>query len=983
MFAGPQLCKSSQELSPGAHVRSRQRDIIFRRFFAVAALAIFLPFAIDARTPWTTSKFRGTPDAPPPYSVEPAFPGLRFEHAVLLVPAPGSDRLFVGEQGGMILAFANDPSVTKTDLVIDLRKHRADFSNLYGLAFHPRFAQNRQVFVCYTTKDGKPDGTRVSRFLASRADPPVIDPASETILLTFLSGGHNGGCLAFGPDGYLYISSGDAERPSPPDLLDTGQDVSDLLSSILRIDVDHDDSARKLSYRIPADNPFVNLPGARGEIWAYGFRNPWRMSFDRAKGDLWVGDVGWELWEMVDHVVKGGNYGWSVMEGRQPVRPDSRRGPTPILPPTVIHPHSEAASVTGGYVYHGTRLPDLQGMYIYGDFQSGKVWGLRFDGTKVTESRSLADTPLMLVSFGEDNAGEIYLLDYERTRQVYRLVPNASAKVNREFPRKLSESGLFASTKEHKPADGVVPYAINAAMWTDHATAERFLAIPGEGRVTETNGGLTVPNGSVLARTVSREMERGNPKTARRVETQVLHFEEKSWRPYTYIWNDEQTDAMLADPEGSIKPFTIRDKAAPGGARTVNHRIHSRAECTQCHNPWVGDKYASYGRQSASPLGFSLAQLDRDVAGTSQLARFERDGVIAGSTHHASVRLVDPYDDTADLNQRARSYLHVNCSHCHLVNAGGTATIQLGADIAPQDMRAFGARPTQGTFDIEDARIIRPGDPDGSVLLYRMAKLGGGRMPRLGSNEVDEKAVMLISRWIEQMPVGKEERAAIESLRSNPKDAIERLTATTRGAMALLRAIDRGELPEPARREAIAIAARHPKGEIRDLFERFLPESERIVRLGDSIDPKTILSLTGDAPRGRTVFQTRTGAQCKSCHKLENVGSDLGPDLAKIGAKYRRDELLTHILDPSRLIDPKYVTYVVATKDGRVLSGLLAEKTAESIMLKDARGQATRIPASDVEAMLPQARSLMPEQLLRDLTAQQAADLVEYLGTLR
>ena len=960
---------------------------------AAFALVVVHPSAIEARTPWTTSTFRGTPDAPPPYTVEPAFPRLRFEHPVLLVPAPGSDRLFVGEQGGKVLAFRNDPSATTTDLVLDLRADRAEFSNLYGLAFHPKFAQNRQLFLCYTTKDGRPDGTRVSRFLASRSDPPIVDPASETVLLTFLAGGHNGGCLAFGLDGYLYISSGDAERPSPPDLLDTGQDVSDLLSSILRIDVDHDDPARKLAYRVPPDNPFVNLPGARGEIWAYGFRNPWRMSVDRVNGDLWVGDVGWELWEMVDRVTKGGNYGWSVVEGRQPVRPDSRRGPTPILPPTMIHPHSEAASMTGGYVYHGKRLGELKGEYIYGDFQSGKVWGLRFDGAKVTESRPLADTPLMLVSFGEDNAGEIYLLDYERTRQIHRLAPNPSAKRNRDFPRRLSESGLFSSTKDQKPADGVVPYAINAALWSDHATASRFLAIPGEGRVTVgADGGFSLPNGSVLARTVSREMERGNPASARKIETQVLHLEDQSWRPYTYIWNDDQTDATLAAAEGAIKPFTIRDKAAPGGTRTVNHRIHSRAECTQCHNPWVEQKTANYGRQSASPLGFSRAQLHRDLAGKSQVARFEQDGLLPSAvTRGASVPLVDPYDDSADLNRRARSYLHVNCAHCHLQNAGGTATIQLGADVPVPEMRAFGARPTQGTFDIDDARIIRPGDPDGSVLLYRMAKLGGGRMPRLGSNEVDEKGVMLISRWIEQMPTAHdraiphaaEDRAAIESLRSNPKDAIDRLTSSTRGAMALLRAIDHRDLPEPARRAAIASAARHPKGEVRDLFERFLPESERIVRLGESIDPKSILSLTGDASRGRVLFQTHAGAQCKSCHKLENIGADLGPDLAKIGAKYRRDELLTHILDPSRLIDPKYATYVVETRDGRVLSGLLAEKTAATVVLKDARGEATRIPVSEVEAMLPQARSLMPEQLLRDLTAQQAADLVEYLGTLR
>jgi hypothetical protein len=193
-------------------------------------------------------------------------------------------------------------------------------------------------------------------------DPPRVDPASEEIIITWLAGGHNGGCLAFGPDGYLYISTGDATPPSPPDGLDAGQDMSRLLSGILRIDVDRRDGDRP--YSIPPDNPFVTLEGARPEKWAYGFRNPWKISFDRTTGDLWCGDVGWELWELVHRIERGGNYGWSIMEGPQPVKVEGRRGPTPILPPTIALPHSEAASVTGGYVYRGKKFPALAGAYV-------------------------------------------------------------------------------------------------------------------------------------------------------------------------------------------------------------------------------------------------------------------------------------------------------------------------------------------------------------------------------------------------------------------------------------------------------------------------------------------------------------------------------------------------------------------------------------------------------------------------------------------
>jgi len=228
------------------------------------------------------------------------------------------------------------------------------------LAFHPQFAKNRYVYVSIIFDGLKrrmqlPDGTRISRFKMTDTDPPRIDPKSETVLLTFMGGGHNGCDMHFGNDGFLYISSGDAASPNPPDVHDVGQNMGSLLSKILRIDVDRSENGKV--YAIPPDNPFVGLPGARPETYAYGFRNPWRMSFDRPTGDLWVGDVGWELWEMVYRVKKGGNYGWSIKEGRQDIRPNAKRGPTPILPPNLDFPHTEAASITGGYVYHGKQFP--------------------------------------------------------------------------------------------------------------------------------------------------------------------------------------------------------------------------------------------------------------------------------------------------------------------------------------------------------------------------------------------------------------------------------------------------------------------------------------------------------------------------------------------------------------------------------------------------------------------------------------------------
>ena len=288
----------------------------------------------SGRTPWTASRVVGTPDPPPPFKVVRAFPNLKFDHPLLIARYPGGNRLIVGEQSGVLYSFADDPHA-RADLFLDLPRqlqtiHRLagakEVEAVYGLAFHPDFERNRQCFVCYTLRGSDPrkpnlaDGTRVSRFRVSRTDPPRIDPSSEEVVISFLQGGHNGGDIHFGPDGMLYISTGDAANPNPPDPLNTGQDISDLLSSILRIDVDRKDQGK--AYAVPRDNPFVATAGARPEVWAYGFRNPWRMSFDRQTGDLFVGDVGWELWEMVHRVEKGGNYGWSAREGPQPIKSD-------------------------------------------------------------------------------------------------------------------------------------------------------------------------------------------------------------------------------------------------------------------------------------------------------------------------------------------------------------------------------------------------------------------------------------------------------------------------------------------------------------------------------------------------------------------------------------------------------------------------------------------------------------------------------------
>ncbi|MBW3596544.1 MAG: PQQ-dependent sugar dehydrogenase [Planctomycetes bacterium] len=924
------------------------------------------------RQPWTGSRLLGSPEPPPPYRVERVFSQLNFQQPVEVALVPDGERMFVAELAGKIHSFV--PGAGKpAELFLDLKAVVPEARQVYGLAFHPDFARNRYCYLCYVLEPNLPEGTRVSRFRVRDTEPPVIDPASELILITWLSGGHNGGCLQFGPDGYLYISTGDGAGPNPPDPLATGQDNSDLLSSILRIDVDQGEAGRP--YRIPPDNPFVNQPDSREEIWAYGFRNPWKMSFGPASGELWVGDVGWELWEMVYRVERGGNYGWSITEGPQPVRTDLPRGPTPILPPAAVHPHTEARSITGGYVYRGA-IEELRGAYIYGDYVTGKIWALRGDSQE-TSIRELADTSLEIIVFAEDAEGELYVVDYGGG--FYRLAPQEIEPESMPFPQTLSETGLFASTTDLEPAPGVLSYRIHAEPWMDGAAAERFLALPGTSQIDPSPAEWRLPENAVLAKTISMEVEQGDPATLRRLETQILHFDGVEWRGYTYLWNDEQTDAVLAPAEGAALALTVADPAAPGGLHKHSWRFHSRTECLTCHNPRAG-----------GVLAFNAAQL-------ADLQSLRDAGIFTGQRKGRVNTLVDPHDTSAELDIRARSYLHANCAHCHRQGGGGTAPFELKFELPLEKTRALNQRPSQGACGIYAARTLAPGDPYRSVMFYRMATLGRGRMPHLGSERIDEQGLRLIHDWISRLPTEDIARDAIavESLRNRQRAALSRLSDDSQrpvliatllesvsGALMLMHAVDAASMSDAIRAETIAAAASHANPQVRELFERFLPPGERVQPLGAVADPGRILSLTGDADRGRVLFHRAEGVSCRNCHRIGREGKEVGPDLTHIGKKYDRAKLLESILQPSKHVEPQWVSYAAETAAGRVHVGMLVRKTEQHVVLKVAEGEEVHLPAEEIEFLAPQPKSLMPELLLQDMTAQDAADLVAYLSRL-
>ena len=355
--------------------------------------------------------------------VERAFPNLSFRRMVALAyPEDGTNLLFLALQPGRIMVFRNDQSVTSASLFLDITERVNDRGNeegLLGLAFDPDYQRNGYLYLYYSASS--PRRSVVSRFSVSRDNPEAADPRSERVILEVPQpyANHNGGQLIFGPDGYLYIGLGDGGKAGDPH--ENGQNTSTLLASILRVDVSSIDLEG--TYTIPPDNPFVGRGGGvREEIWAYGLRNPWRFTFDRLTGDVWAADVGQDRFEEVDIIRPGLNYGWNVMEGLHCFpRPEGRCDQRGLEMPVVEYTRGDGCSVTGGYVYRGSRLPSLYGAYVYGDFCSGKIWGLRHDGTRLTEQLELVDSRLQISSFGEDRTGELFILSFDG--KIYRLKP--------------------------------------------------------------------------------------------------------------------------------------------------------------------------------------------------------------------------------------------------------------------------------------------------------------------------------------------------------------------------------------------------------------------------------------------------------------------------------------------------------------------------------------------------------------------------------
>ncbi len=692
------------------------------------------PFGLTARVQVAGLNLPTGLPTPTPLEADAAFPNLPlFDEPVHLAsPADGTNRLFVVEKPGRIRVFANDPTVADTELFLDITE-KVDFDfneeGFLGLAFDPDYAQSGQFYVFYTAN--APNRSILSRYEVS-ADPDVADAGSEEIILELPRdfSHHNGGMLAFGPDGYLYISLGENGVPS------RAQDLTDLFGKILRIDVS------TTPYTIPPDNPLASQGGGvRGEIFAWGLRNPWRMSFDRQSGELWVGDVGQGNREELNRVSAGDNLGWDYFEGTVSYNNPQDLPAADFAEPIFDYSHAEGVAVIGGYVYRGSDLAGMQGVYIYGDYL-GPVWGLVYDATGAISNTLLIDNVNSLCAFGEDAQGELYA--FSLWGGMWRLQASEPPPPEQQIPLLLSETGAFADLTALVPAPGVIGYTLNAPQWADGARIRRWIALPGTSQVTfAASGPWTFPVGTAIFLYLEIDLADGS---ARRLETRVLVHQASGWVGFSYKWNEAGTDAaLIADPSEEI--LSVADPLALGGVREQVWVFPDPADCARCHLV-----------PSGFTIGLTTRQLNRDFdygdVVDNQLRSWNNIGLFDVDTGDAtSYGALAALDDAAQpIAERARSYLAVNCAHCHQPESPVPVDADMRYETPLAAANLVGVAPTHGDLGLAGALRIAAGDKEASVLWERLRALDENRMPPAGSHVVDEAAVDLIGAWIDEGP---------------------------------------------------------------------------------------------------------------------------------------------------------------------------------------------------------------------------------------
>lgn len=652
---------------------------------------------------------------------------------------PGSaGRWFVLQKSGQIVTFStnNPSSVTEyLDLTADHSIRTDVEGGLLGMTFHPDYPSTPEIFLSYTIQHTNPPMRHVvSRIVLDDVNSPGAGTTEQVILEVDQDfDNHNGGDIAFGPDGYLYVGLGDGGSANDPN--QRAQDTTRLLGSMLRIEV----IGTAAGYNIPPDNPFaLNAkcgPGANAsncpEIYAWGLRNPWRWSFDPDTGELWAADVGQGAWEEVNLIKLGGNYGWRCREGAHDTVNAFDCSGGGLIDPVTEYDHSLGNSITGGHVYRGSAIAELEGLYVFADFGSGRFWAARPDAQGGYINDELIDTNIRPTAFGVGSDGELYFVDINGSNglgRVRRIDPPASPTPD-TIPNLLSDTGCVDPSDVTQAYEGLLPYDLNAPFWSDGADKDRYIGLPNGTTIDiDPQGEFEFPIGTVVVKNFRLG---GNL-----IETRhLMRHTDGVWAGYTYEWNSAQTEATRVRG-GKVIEINGQDWIYP-----------SEGQCMECHTGAAG-----------FALGPEIAQLNKDITyeSTGRLANqletiehvmmFTAPLPAPASTLDA---LIDPADTGAPLEPRARAYLHTNCAQCHRPNGPTPSTMDLRYSTDLVDTNACDALPLEGDLGIAGARLIAPGNSSASLIIERMQRRDIHGMPPLGSNAIDIFNVARISSWID------------------------------------------------------------------------------------------------------------------------------------------------------------------------------------------------------------------------------------------
>ncbi|MBM1107999.1 Ig-like domain-containing protein [Aurantibacter crassamenti] len=748
---------------------------------------------------------------------QPVFPNITFDSPLTFNEVPNDNKIIVGQRDGKIFWFDKNPSVSTKNSMIDLSEKVGVVwdGGFLGLALHPQFGTNGKnyFYVWYSTEDANSNDFPNSYTTQScnseeywgnflvlaryEANPNTltVQPSSEQIMLKLRMYGttHRGGGLLFGDDGFLYLTTGDQTA------FKKSQDiVNNLDGGVLRLDVDKDntkshppvrtmpddhgysDELTGNGYWIPNDNPFLSPSGQNfEEYYSMGHRNPHRMTKDRATGELYVGEIGGNRHEEINIIKKGKNFGWPLYEGlyRSTFCVQNLYNNMSHEQPLVAFPRSEANAIIGGYVYRGSEIPELVGKYICADYGSGEeIFTVDINTGAYEQYGNFTSTNI--ISFGEDKEGELYIMK-QGVSSLYKVSSKNTGFGN--TPQLLSETGAFSNLTNLTPTDGLIPYDLVESFWSDGAVKKRWMAIPNDGshntieekiKYTDVDE-WDFPIGSVLVKHFELPIDKRNPSVTKRLETRFsIKANDGNFYFVTYKWNDQQTDATLLT-SGLEENINVVNEN--GSAETQTWSYPSTIDCVSCHNPATGGVIGAKSRYLNKDYTYpKTGSTGNQLVTLSHLGILDQ-AISDGDTN--SILTSKSIDDpTASIDDKARSYLDLNCAYCHRPGTGNRGDFDLRLNLDLVQTGVLTASPYI-PLGIPDEKIVDPGNVATSILYHRVNSTDPSiKMPPISKNKIDVKAVALINDWINQLnPDLCKDRIIFERFNNVPGTSIAEL----------------------------------------------------------------------------------------------------------------------------------------------------------------------------------------------------------------